>query len=653
METYSITIYILYGNQTYSLDIPSLFTVRQLKEVLSEQLHIEFDNLVVSCQTVILDNDKTLSYYGIQTDSCIEVIENAYQNSQETDLALLEFSTWLDNLSHDYEDAMGFVRHVDFVINKVQENLNNKFSLAVIDDAMSYIERCSDHVVKLEKTVEVLSGKYAYLQNSFIKFYNTLQESKKQQIALNKKIKEMGLHEGEEHRIEYDPTFRQSLPPSVPSSEKELSPIKEYLQQLDTIVVDNEVRASRRISIESRFQLHLTEPPKLLRSIVKVDDNGVVIKEHEKEFDGEDESDAAEYQALQEENWKQLRRIDGYRISQEMEDEEGMKRYEAHDKNSAFAILNQLEKQKNTSQRIASLDLSYSGIGNEGFTELVNIFINNSTLELFELYLAGNNLGLNQINYLINQLHLGLLNQTKNTIFQKLRILDLNDNPLGSEGVNQLFVFFKNDCFPELRQVFLINCRFTTEIASGLLSIHLHENNLVNFVTGATQAALMTKVEKQTVEKLQKQIEKGSLRNVEIEGTISDMCLQLYFNFVLTSAVNTVEKIALKDVDLGGNVFVIVLRILYRYVSYNRCDNLTSLSFIRCNLDNTHVPLLINFLRLIGDKKLHSFNYLNLEGNKITFDGFKQLEATIEYVRKQGLVLDWSITRDAVGRFYP
>ena len=107
-------------------------------------------------------------------------------------------------------------------------------------------------------------------------------------------------------------------------------------------------------------------------------------------------------------------------------------------------------------------------------------------------------------------------------------------------------------------------------------------------------------------------------------GTISDMCLQLYFNFVLTSAVNTVEKIALKDVDLGGNVFVIVLRILYRYVSYNRCDNLTSLSFIRllcvvvlssgCNLDNTHVPLLINFLRLIGDKKLHSFNYLNLEG---------------------------------------
>lgn len=142
--------------------------------------------MVVSCQTVILDNDKTLSYYGIKTDSCIEVIENAYQNSQETDLALLEFSTWLDNLSHDYEDAMGFVRHVDFVINKVQENLNNKFSLAVIDDAMSYIERCSDHVVKLEKTVEVLSGKYAYLQNSFIKFYNTLQESKKQQIALNK-----------------------------------------------------------------------------------------------------------------------------------------------------------------------------------------------------------------------------------------------------------------------------------------------------------------------------------------------------------------------------------------------------------------------------------------------------------------------------------
>lgn len=35
METYSISVYIIYGTQTYTLDIPSLFTVRQLKEVLS------------------------------------------------------------------------------------------------------------------------------------------------------------------------------------------------------------------------------------------------------------------------------------------------------------------------------------------------------------------------------------------------------------------------------------------------------------------------------------------------------------------------------------------------------------------------------------------------------------------------------------------
>lgn len=35
METYSISVFIIYGTQTYTLDIPSLFTVRQLKEVLS------------------------------------------------------------------------------------------------------------------------------------------------------------------------------------------------------------------------------------------------------------------------------------------------------------------------------------------------------------------------------------------------------------------------------------------------------------------------------------------------------------------------------------------------------------------------------------------------------------------------------------------
>lgn len=34
------------------------------------------------------------------------------------------------------------------------------------------------------------------------------------------------------------------------------------------------------------------------------------------------------------------------------------------------------------------------------------------------------------------------------------------DNPLGNEGVSQLFLLFKHNCFPDLRQVFLLSGPF-------------------------------------------------------------------------------------------------------------------------------------------------------------------------------------------------
>lgn len=133
-----------------------------------------------------MDNDKTLAYYGIKSESCIDVFRNAFQKLKDVDIVLLELNTWLDNLVHDYEDANAFVRHADYVINKVQESSKEPFPLDVIDDALSYIDRCNEHSVKLANTAQILNNKYTYLQNSLTEMRNMLQESKIEQLALKK-----------------------------------------------------------------------------------------------------------------------------------------------------------------------------------------------------------------------------------------------------------------------------------------------------------------------------------------------------------------------------------------------------------------------------------------------------------------------------------
>lgn len=148
-----------------------------------------------------------------------------------------------------------------------------------------------------------------------------------------------------------------------------------------------------------------------------------------------------------------------------------------------MAFLEELERSKDTPQTIQCIDFScfslslrpsrlVAGIGNDGFTRFVDLFIDNPHLKLRELRLQGNNLGPNQITYLTNQLHFGSLSASKAFIFPDLRVLDLSstsllspfdsnaDNPLGNEGVSQLFLLFKHNCFPDLRQVFLLSGPF-------------------------------------------------------------------------------------------------------------------------------------------------------------------------------------------------
>lgn len=129
----------------------------------------------------------------------------------------------------------------------------------------------------------------------------------------------MGLHEAQfEQRLDYDPTFRSTRSPNDPSPGRALTPIRDYLQSLYTREIDEQTRSLRRCPIQQLFQLHPTHESqnkqKPLRSIVQVDEYGMVRKEAANEAERGDETDLEELKAIQEANWNQLKRLNGYRI---------------------------------------------------------------------------------------------------------------------------------------------------------------------------------------------------------------------------------------------------------------------------------------------------------------------------------------------------
>ena len=136
----------------------------------------------------------------------------------------------------------------------------------------------------------------------------------------------MGLHEAQfEQRLDYDPTFRSTRSSSDSSTGRVLTPIRDYLQSLYTREVDDQTRSLYRCPIQLLFQLHPTQEArkkKPLHSIVQVDEYGMVRKEPVIEAEREDENDLKERKAVQEANWNQLKRLNGYRIISDNGDED-------------------------------------------------------------------------------------------------------------------------------------------------------------------------------------------------------------------------------------------------------------------------------------------------------------------------------------------
>ena len=148
-------------------------------------MNINVVNQVLAYNSVLLDNDKTVGYYGISESSQLLLIENAFQDSLvNQDTGLLELNSWLDFLNTDYESACGFVRDVDYITNKIHETESTPYSLVCVDNALLYISKCADRAGKLQTLATELSQKYLFLQSECNRLHSIMQGFKAEQLHL-------------------------------------------------------------------------------------------------------------------------------------------------------------------------------------------------------------------------------------------------------------------------------------------------------------------------------------------------------------------------------------------------------------------------------------------------------------------------------------
>ena len=95
---------------------------------------------MLSYDQLILENDKTVSFYNIQDSSEILLIENAFQDHLvNKDVDLIELDSWLDYLNTDYENASRFMQDADYILNKLHENEHKPYALEAIDNAIAFV----------------------------------------------------------------------------------------------------------------------------------------------------------------------------------------------------------------------------------------------------------------------------------------------------------------------------------------------------------------------------------------------------------------------------------------------------------------------------------------------------------------------------------
>ena len=142
---------------------------------------------MLSYDQLILENDKTVSFYNIQDSSEILLIENAFQDHLvNKDVDLIELDSWLDYLNTDYENASRFMQDADYILNKLHENEHKPYALEAIDNAIAFVRRCHEKAGKLQLLCEQLARKYAYMCSEYDRFLKEISESKVKQMELAK-----------------------------------------------------------------------------------------------------------------------------------------------------------------------------------------------------------------------------------------------------------------------------------------------------------------------------------------------------------------------------------------------------------------------------------------------------------------------------------
>ena len=138
---------------------------------------------------VFLDNDKSISYYGVPDEGEILLFNDPYQGStmrKEADIADLE--KWLASLNTDFENGIHFMRSIDYIVAQIREHENKPYPLAYTEVAMQYVRKCYDSTHKLKSLVIQLTNKYTALSTEFERYFIRIQENHNRQVDFQNRM---------------------------------------------------------------------------------------------------------------------------------------------------------------------------------------------------------------------------------------------------------------------------------------------------------------------------------------------------------------------------------------------------------------------------------------------------------------------------------
>lgn len=330
---------------------------------------------MLSYDQLILENDKTVSFYNIQDSSEILLIENAFQDHLvNKDVDLIELDSWLDYLNTDYENASRFMQDADYILNKLHENEHKPYALESIDNAIAFVRRCNEKSAKLQLLCEQLARKYAYMCSEYDRFLKEINESKAQQMELAKgecflssSLQELDMLNLRTIREEEIEKLRSSKnPPSLPKPPstpvpQERNPIKSYLWSLHSLP------AAQKESVEaisegeedtaSRLTLRLPshrQTPKL--RIVRVNADGMVVKGRPGNDEDEDEEIRQQRVALVKEVTEHIDLPRRYPIHVYPSNSSGL--LQEHTRDAAMRLIDDIENHPDHYSSMTTLDLS-------------------------------------------------------------------------------------------------------------------------------------------------------------------------------------------------------------------------------------------------------------------------------------------------------